>query len=155
MLTLLVDAVAVVAVGYFVLRHGRDRLIRGVKPAQGLRIGALVPLGLQAAVFLLFGVGEMAAGEPGGAGHLLQLAVIVLLAALAWLRPLQGGIALFACGVLSAIAPLISITASGPLPESAVLSSGVLILAVPQIVSGALFFAAGMLAQRAPSPEGT
>jgi hypothetical protein len=49
---------------------------------------------LQVAIFLLFGVGEMAAAI-SGAGHLLQVAVAALLGILAWMRPLEGGVALF------------------------------------------------------------
>ena len=90
---------------------------------------------MQVAFLLLFGIGEMASGDLSGAGHLLPAAASALLALLAWLRPLEGGVALFIAGVVTAI----------PVIASGVISSAPFIMAAPQIVSGVLFLAAGML----------
>jgi len=147
------NIVAVAVVGFLVLRGGHDQRIGTIKAAHWLRIAGLIPLGLQVLIYLVFGIGEMASGELGGAMHLLEAIVIALLGMLAWMRPLEGGIALFVCGALSAIGFTVALVASGPLPEGAVISSSVIITAVPQIVSGVLFFIAGMLARRATTPK--
>jgi hypothetical protein len=138
----------IVVLGLLVWRLGRDRRVEGVPSARWLRIAAVVPLALEGLVFLFFGIGEMASGDLSGAGHLLELLVPVLLAILAWLRPLEGGLALLAAGVLQAVGMLSAIAGV----EGAVISPALMILGVPMIVSGALFFIAGLLAQRATHP---
>ena len=100
-------------------------------------IAGLVPLGLQVAILLLFGLGEMASGDLSGAGHLLPAAATGLLGLLAWRRPLEGGSALLGVGLVSAAG------FSAP--------SALLIMAAPQVVSGALFLAGGLLGRR-PRP---
>ena len=150
---LITNVVAIAVVGFLVLRRGRDPHAGSVRSARWLRIAGLIPLGLQVAILLLFGMGEMASGDPSGAGHLLQVAVTVLLGALAWMRPLEGGIALFLCGVVAAIGVVVAIVASGPLPEGAVISSSGIIIPVPQIVSGMLFFIARTLGRRATTRQ--
>lgn len=142
------NIVVIVVLGFFVWRRGRDRRVGTVRSARWLRIAALVPMALQTMVFLLFGIGEMASGDLSGASHLLQVGVAVLLAFLACMRPLEGGAALFATGALVAIAMVSDVTGA----ESAVISPALMILAAPLIVSGALFFIAGMLARRAATP---
>ena len=135
MILFLADIVAIAAVGLLVWRRGRDRRVGSVRSAQWLRIAGLVPLGLQVAFLLLFGIGEMASGHLSGAGHLLPAAASALLALLAWMRPLEGGVALIIAGVVTAI----------PVISSGVISPALFIMAAPQVVSGALFLAAGML----------
>ncbi len=149
MILFLINILAIVAVGIFVLRRGRDQRVGSIKSAHWLRIAGLVPLGLQVAIFLLFGIGEMASGDLSGAGHLLQVAVAVLLGILAWMRPLEGGGALFVGAILFIVSFMIGST---PPPELSVISPAIMILAAPQIVSGALFSIAGMLARRAATP---
>lgn len=145
MVLFLANLVAIVVVGAFVWRRGRDRRIEGARLARRLRRAGLVPLGLQVAILLLFGIGEMAAGDTSGAGHLPEALVVVLLAAVAWLRPLEGGIALLASGILFTISVLISVAP----PQAARIISALGILAAPQIISGALFSMAGLVARRA------
>jgi hypothetical protein len=135
----LANIVVIVVVGFFVWRRGGDWRVGSVGSARWLRIAALVPLALQAMVLVLFGIGEMASGDLSGAGHLLQIGVPALLAFLAWMRPLEGGAALFAVGTLLVISMVSPVTRA----ESAVISPALMILAAPQIVSGALFFIAG------------
>ena len=72
-----------------------------MKLAKGLKITALVPLGLATAVLLLFGVGEMASGDWSGVGHLIPAALIGLLMWLGWKRPLWSGILLLILGILA------------------------------------------------------
>jgi hypothetical protein len=139
----LADIGVIVVLGFIVWRRGRDRRVGSVGSARWLRIAALVPLALQAMVSLLFAFGEMASGDLSGAGHLLQVVVPALLAFLAWMRPLEGGAALFAVGALLVVRFVSAI----PGAESVVISPAVMILAAPLMVSGALFFIAGMLAR--------
>ena len=131
---LLANIVAIVIVGFFVIRHGRDPRVVTLRRAHGLRITALIPLGFQVAIFLLFAVGEMTAGDLSGAGHLLQVAVVAPLGMLAWMRPFEGGIALFVVGIVIAISFL---TIEVMIPALAILAS-------PHLVSGVLFFLAGV-----------
>ena len=135
----------IVVLGFLVWRRGRDRRVAGVPLARWLRIAALVPLVLQGLVFVFFGLGEMLGGDLSGAGHLVELAVLVLLAILAWLRPLEGGLALLAVGVLQAATMAAAFAAA---PPGAVMSPALAILAVPAVLSGVLFFLAGLLAGR-------
>jgi hypothetical protein len=152
MILFLANIVAIAAVGFLVLRRGRDRRAGSIRSARWLRIAGLIPLGLQVVIFLLFGIGEMASGDLGGAGHLSQVAVTALLGILAWMRPLEGGTALFGGAALFTVGFIVGVVTSIPLPESTVISPAIMIMAAPQIVSGALFFIAGMLARSATAP---
>ena len=149
MILVIANIVAIAAMGFLVWRRGRDRRAGSIRPARWLRIAGLIPLGLQVAFFLLFGIGEMAGGELGGAGHLVQAAVIALLGLLAWLRPIEGGAALVGIAVLFTVTFIAGVAASSAVPEPTAISPGLLILAAPQLISGVLFFIAGMLARRA------
>ncbi len=50
-----------------------------MQSGKGLKIAALILLGLATAVLLLFGIGEMAGGDWSGIGHLIPAALIGLL----------------------------------------------------------------------------
>ena len=145
MILFVVNIVTFAAVAFLIWLRGSDKRVEHVRTARLLRIAALVPLGLQAAIFLAFGFGEMAGGDLSGAAHLLEVAGTALLGVLAWKRPLEAGAALFAGGVLFAAGLL----ASMPAGQGAVISPAMLILGVPELLSGALFFTAGLLARRA------
>jgi hypothetical protein len=151
MIGFLANIVVIVVVGWIVLRRGRDRRVESISSPLGLRIAALIPLVPQGAIYLLFGVAEMVGGDLSGGMHLLQLAVIVLLAILAWMRPLEGGIGLVLAGVASAVPFISAMATAGSSAEPTVVSPALLILAVPQILSGVLFFIAGMLGRRVAS----
>ena len=141
---LLVYVLVIVVVAYLVWSRGRDRRAEVASAARPWRLAALIPLALQVAVFLLFGVGEMAGGDWSGAGHLIQVALALILAYLVWMRPLEGGVALLAGGVLLAATMLTSASRA----EADAVSPAALILAAPLIVSGALFLIAGLRARR-------
>ena len=152
MLMSIANIVAIVVMGILVWRLGRERRVGNSPAARWLRIAALIPLGLPVSIYLLFGIGETGSGEPGGAMHLVTLIPLVLLAVLAWMRPLEGGIAFFACGVVAAIGYLAAVAPSGPLPPGTLMNSMLTITAYPQILSGVLFFLAGWLSRRARAP---
>jgi hypothetical protein len=69
----------------------------------GLKIIALIPPGLAAAVLLLFTLGETAGGDWSGLGHLIFALPIGVLMWLGWKRPLWGGILLLLLGSLAAL----------------------------------------------------
>jgi hypothetical protein len=142
------NIVAIVVIGLLVWRRGRDQRVGSIKTAHWLRIAGLVPLGLEVAILLLFGFGEISSGDLSGVAHLLPAVAIMLLGTLAWLRPLEGGIAVFAGGVLFVIIFLASLVASTPGPGITGISSAMMILAVPQLISGVLLFIAGLLSRR-------
>ena len=129
-IAILLTIVSVVVVGFIVLRFGGDRRLKGIGWVEGLMIAGLIPLGLQVLVLALFGFGEMASGDLSGAGHLVPLAATVLLAFLAWKRPIEGGVALVMVGLATA-AEFYDATAR-------------LIMAAPQLLGGGLFLVAGL-----------
>jgi hypothetical protein len=133
MTSLIANGAAVLVLGILVLVRGRDHLAGG--QGRGLRIAALVPLGVQVAFFLLFAIGEMASGDLSGAGHLIQVIGAALPGYLAWLRPLEGGIVLLASSLVG-LAP-------GFTPGEAL--TQVLILSAPQLLSGLLFIISALL----------
>jgi len=139
MTSILVNALAIVIVGFVLVRQGRDQRAREHPTARRLMIAALIPLGLQVGIYLLFGLGEMASGDVSGAGHLLPAVGTLALALLSWRRPIEGGAALLVVGIVSR-ADVSDATA-------------LLIMAAPQIVSGLLFLLAGWIAQRGTTPE--
>ncbi len=142
------NILAVAVIGVLVLSRGPDRSVANMRSARWLRITALFALGLPVAILLLFGIGEMAGGEVGGGMHLLELIIIAALGILAWMRPVAGGIALLICGALSA-AGFTAFILSQPPPEGSAVSLSVVIVAVPQMISGALFLMAGLSGRRA------
>ena len=139
MTSILVNALAIVIVGFVLVRQGRDQRAREHPTARRLMIAALIPLGLQVGIYLLFGLGEMASGDVSGAGHLLPAVGTLALALLSWRRPIEGGAALLVVGIVSR-ADVSDATA-------------LLIMGAPQIVSGLLFLLAGWIAQRGTTPE--
>lgn len=139
LLIVLVDVIAIVVLAAFaILRRAQRVVLTGWGGA--LSIAGLVPLGLQSAVFLLFGAGEMLSGDVSGAGHLVSLAAAVLLAFLAWRSSLEGGIALLLVGLVTLL------QFSDPTAR--------MILAGPQLLSGALFLGAGISRRSEATPEG-
>ena len=73
-----------------------------MKKEQGLKIVAIIPLGLATVVLLLFGVGEMVGGDWSGVGHLITAVIIIALILLGWKRPLWAGIPLLILGIWAA-----------------------------------------------------
>ncbi|MDO9128228.1 MAG: hypothetical protein Q7U34_00025 [Anaerolineales bacterium] len=74
-----------------------------MKLAKGLKITALVLLGLVTAFLLYMGIGEIAFGDWGGIGHLIPAVVLGLLMWLAWKRPLWAGMILVVLGLVAGV----------------------------------------------------
>jgi hypothetical protein len=127
---ILIPLVSIIVVGFVALRSGGDARLKGLRWVRGAMIAALIPLGLQVLVLAMFGFGEMASGDLSGAGHLLPLAATLLLAFLAWKRPIEGGVALVLVG-LATVAQFHDATAR-------------MIMAIPQLLGGGLFLVAGL-----------
>jgi len=112
---------------------------------QRRKLFGLAFMAVPVTVFVVFAIGEGIGLEPGWWGHLLQLAVAVLLAVGAWVRPRVGGPALIVAGTLLAAWVL---TADGGFPG---MLAGLAIVSVPLIVAGVFFTLAGNATTRAPA----
>ncbi len=111
---------------------------------QRRKLFGLAFVAVPATLFAMFAVGEGLGLEPGWWGHALQLALAVLLAVTAWVRPRAGGPTLIVVGALFAAWML---GADGGFPGALV---ALAIVPAPLIVAGVLFTLAGY-AIRAPS----
>ncbi len=140
MTSIFVNILAIAIVGFVLIRKGQEQRVWDQPTASRLMIVGLIPLVLQIAIFLLFGLGEMASGELSGAGHLLPAVATLVLVLLSWKRPIEGGAALFVIGAVT----------TTDVSEATAL----LIMAAPQIFSGLMFLLAGWIAQGGASPEG-
>jgi hypothetical protein len=121
----------------------RSRLIfatKGVAVEPGDRqtkIAALVLLGLGAAFYLTFAVGEVAGGDISGVQHLPPAAIFAALMYLGWKRPRTAGIVLLALAVpLGAVYVGVLIARDLPLTWA-------LFVALPPVVTGLLLLRAG------------
>jgi len=132
--------VAMAALAFLIWGRTRDDLSSGGKAAKGLRWAGVAILAGYAVLFLVFGVGEMTAGDWSGAGHLVSVLAIGLLAYLAGRRPLVGGTVLLVMGVALSI-----MFAVGTSPDRVM---SVSLLGAPPLLSGALLLASGLLARR-------
>ncbi len=140
MTSIFVNILAIAIVGFVLIRKGQEQRVWDQPTASRLMIVGLIPLVLQIAIFLLFGLGEMASGELSGAGHLLPAVATLVLMLLSWKRPIEGGAALFVIG---------AVTTTDFSDTTALL-----IMAAPQIFSGLMFLLAGWIVQGGASPEG-
>ena len=145
---ILIYTVSVMFVGSLLLRHGRDRRVAGHGAIKWLRLAGLLPLALQFLLYMFFGVGEIAGGDPGGIVHLLQAVLVALMGYLAWLRPLEAGSALTACGIIALVVFLAAVFHASFTPGSSRISTGVWLTSMPQLVSGLLFLIAGVISRR-------
>lgn len=112
-----------------------------MKAVTGLKIAALIPLGLAAAILLMFAVGETAGGDWSGLGHLIPLLFIALLMWLGWKYPIWGGIALLAGALLAA--SFFADALRGP-----EWLAPFLIFVAPLALSGVLFLSAAWLGRK-------
>ncbi|MBI3152495.1 MAG: hypothetical protein HYZ21_10200 [Chloroflexi bacterium] len=110
-----------------------------MKLSKGLKITALVLMGLAAAFFTFMGVGEMLGGDLSGMGHLPPVVLIVLLMWLGWRKPMAGGITMFLLGVL------IGVYFFSLMNSTEIKMVGVLLMSGPFILPGLLFLAAGVV----------
>ena len=97
------ELAAVIVLGFLLWKQGADRTIAQNRRARILALVGLVIIGLNAALYLLFAIGESVSGDISGLAHLVPFALAALLAFLAWKRPLDGGIALIILGILGTI----------------------------------------------------
>jgi len=74
-----------------------------MKFVKGLKIAALVLLGLAAAFLLYIGIGKIAFGDWGGVSHLLPAVILGLLMWLSWKRPLWAGVVLVVLGLAAGV----------------------------------------------------
>lgn len=99
------------------------------------------------ALITVFTVAEGIGLEAGWWGHLLQLAVVVAVAVLAWVRPRLGGPLLILAGVVPAVW-ILSQAASGGSADSL---PAIALVFLPLVVAGSLFTLAGNGRSREPT----
>lgn len=69
--------------------------------SKGLFYIALILIGLYAAFFSIFGIGEMGGGDFSGIAHLVPAAALIVMIWLAWRAPFEAGLALIIIGLLA------------------------------------------------------
>ena len=108
---------------------------------------AAILLGLGGLFFLLFGVGEMLAGELGGIMHLFPALLLLVCIPLVWRYPLWGGISLLILGLLMGFRIYILVLRPGVhLPPFQP------ILGVPFLLPGLLSVITGLLRRQPQTP---
>ena len=115
------------------------------RAAERRKLIGLAFTALPVTVFAVFAVAEGIGLEEGWWGHLLQLAVVVLLAAGAWVRPRLGGPVLILSGTTFTVMMLLADR------DLAKVLSGVALVFAPLIVAGAMFTLAGNTTARSRS----
>ena len=101
------------------------------------KIAALVLLGLGAAFYLTFAVGEIAGGDVSGVQHLPPAAILAALMYLGWKWPRSAGIFLLALALpLGVVYVAVLVARDLPLTWA-------MLVALPPIVTGALLLRAG------------
>jgi hypothetical protein len=142
------ELAAVLVLGYLLWKHGADQTVAQNRRARMFSLVGLVILGLNAAFYLLFAVGETISGDFSGLAHLLPFALAALLAFLAWKSPLDGGIALIILGILGTILspPILRGDFTG-IAYTLIFSSG------PLLLAGMFFLAAGLSTRRSSSTQ--
>ena len=105
--------------------------------AHGMKIAALVLLGLGVAFYLSFTIGEMAGGDVSGIQHLPPALILAVLLLLSWRHPLAAGTVLLVLAVPLAVAYVVLLVVRDlPLVWA-------MWIAVPPVVSGLLLVWAG------------
>lgn len=112
-----------------------------------LKLSGLALLALPVTVFAVFAVAEGLGRAAGWWGHVIQLAVGVLLAAGAWFRPRIGGPLLVLVGMVLTVWILLLAGNRG----SADVLSPLAIVSAPMMVASVLFTLAGITTTRATS----
>lgn len=121
--------------------------VKGSRPRsvwKWLGLAFLVP---PVALVTLFAIGEGIGGEEGWWGHLIQLAIGLALVAGAWFVPKVFGPLLIVLGAAPIVAMLVGGAAVG------VISSSIVLLWLPMILSGVFFTLAGYRRPPAPAQE--
>lgn len=109
-----------------------------MKISSGLKVTALVLMGLVALLFSFMGIGEMLGGDLSGAIHLPPVALIALMMWFGWKKPLAGGATMFGLGILISIFFLIVTTQTDRM-------IAILLMGGPFLLPGMLFILAALL----------
>jgi hypothetical protein len=109
------------------------------------KVLGLAVLAIPLLVITLFAVGEGFGGESAWWGHLIQLAIGLAAFVGGWFAPIVVGPLLVLTGVAFTVVTLTNLAAGG------VVSSALVILWLPMIISGALLTVAGSRQRVTPS----
>lgn len=116
-----------------------------MKTVSILKIIGLVPIGLIALVYLIFGIGESAGGDLSGLMHLVPFVIMGLAMWLCWKRPLWGGILLLAMALFRVLALIPELFLR---PPGSIWNSSLFVLILIPAISGGLFLYAGLLERK-------
>ena len=149
MLTAIFMLLAILILAALTWRRPADPTIQQDPRARWLLYLGLLVLGLYAAFYLVFAVGESLGGDPSGLAHLAPAFLLVLLIYLAHRRPVESGWVLLGLGLVTAIYTLIPyflIPVEGG-GAGSVFSPAILITAAPLLLAGLLLLAAAWVAR--------
>jgi hypothetical protein len=110
-----------------------------MKLSKGLKIAALVVMGLLTVFLLFMGFGEIVSGDYSGMQHLIPAVVIMLMMWAGWKKPFVSGIAMCVLGLVTGVC---FFNVQFP-PSRETITA--LIIPLPIIVSGLLLLAAGLI----------
>lgn len=113
-----------------------------MRAIQILKIASSLPAALAIVVLLVFGVGEIIAGDWSGFSHIIPALVFGLLLWLGWKQPLWSGVGFVLVAALSAF------FFRGTLQRSIEWLAPFLIFIFPQVLSGILLLVAAWLQYR-------
>ncbi len=134
-------ALSVAVMVYFSIKKGSDRSVIRKSSSAALFWIALTILTLYGALWLVFGVGEITAGDLSGLSHLIPAVLIYTLIYLCWRRPFEGGITLIAAGMIFGLREIPGWIAGN---DTIFLLIGIL----PPVFAGLLLVIAHLLARR-------
>jgi hypothetical protein len=140
MYLIIIYALAVTVMVYFSVKKGPDRSVIRKSSSAALFWIALTILTLYGALWLVFGVGEISAGDMSGLSHLIPAFLIYTLIYLCWRRPFEGGITLIAAGIIFGLREIPGWLAGNN-------SIFILIGILPPILAGLLLIIAHLLAR--------
>lgn len=138
---IIIYALAVLVLIYITIKKGSDRSVIRTSSSAALFWIALTILTLYGALWLVFGVGEITAGDMSGLSHLIPAVLIYILIYLCWRRPFEGGITLIAAGLISGIREIPGWIAGN---DTIFLLIGIL----PPVLAGLLLVIAHFIARR-------
>lgn len=120
--------------------------LRAVPGRTQMKIAASLLLGLPAVLLIGVALLEIASGEPSGAQHIPEGALLLLVAAAGWRYPRAAGGFLVAVGTVLVAAWMVLVSQSENAPEGADIWLWILVgivLFAPPIVAGWLLWRAG------------
>ena len=140
MFSFIVVAIVVLVLIVFVRQASDEDMVQS-KRAAGLRHDALILMGVYAIFWLLFGIGEIIAGDNIGAMLLAQAVAAGVIMLVVRSQPIAGGIAFLSIGVFLSALYAMQMYGGWFARDQVVLITG-----VPPLVAGLIFLGTNQLA---------